>query len=119
MPTHPTQNSPALAGTPEEIDGEALLPLVGVTFWSMESVPTYVTDIREMTAAMPLTFFVVVARGWHGRRSRSDPAQYGRTVPLTVVRSISRRWSEGKSSRTWLEHRLSQTRRLPTRQTWR
>jgi hypothetical protein len=31
---------------------------------------------------------VVVARGWHGR---SDPAQYGRAVPLTVVRSISRR----------------------------
>src|SRR5262249_26122660 len=61
---------------------------------------------------------VVVARGRHGVGAH-DPAQYGRTVPFTVVRSISRRWSEGKSSRAWLEQRLSQTRRSPTRQTWR
>jgi hypothetical protein len=44
--------------------------------------------------------------------------QHGRSVPLTVVRSINRRWSEGKSVRACIEHRLSQTSRSPTRQAW-
>jgi superfamily I DNA/RNA helicase len=50
---------------------------------------------------------------------RSCPRQYGRTVPLTVVRNNSRRWSDGKSSRACIEQRLSHTMRSPTRQTWR
>jgi hypothetical protein len=45
------------------------------------------------------------------------PDQYGLPKPSTVVRSSSRRWSEGKSVRAWLEHRLSQTTRSPLRQT--
>jgi|EndMetStandDraft_2_1072991.scaffolds.fasta_scaffold23103_3 hypothetical protein len=44
-------------------------------------------------------------------------AQYGRTVPLTVVRSIRRRSFVGKSVRACDEQRLSQSRRSPTRQT--
>ena len=39
-------------------------------------------------------------------------AQYGRTVPCTVVRSIRRRWSDGKSSRACVEQRLSQTQQV-------
>jgi antitoxin HigA-1 len=43
--------------------------------------------------------------------------QYGRAVPLTVVRSISRRSVDGKSVRACDEQRLSHSRRSPTRQT--
>ena len=52
------------------------------------------------------------------RLSSHAAAQKGRHVPLTVVRRRSRRWSEGKSVRAWLEQRLSQMMRSPLRQTW-
>ena len=47
----------------------------------------------------------------------SAARQYGRTLPSTVVRSISRRSVEGKSVRAWDEQRLSHSSRSPTRQT--
>ena len=51
------------------------------------------------------------------RSRRAHGHQAGRTLPLTVVRSISRRSVEGKSRRACDEQRLSHNNRSPTCQT--
>jgi 2-haloacid dehalogenase len=53
--------------------------------------------------------------GGEARGLERDRHQYGRTVPLTVVRSIRRRSVDGKSVRACEEQRLSHSRRSPKR----
>jgi len=85
-----------------------------IAVWSLP-----VTMLLTAIVAVPLPpiLLTVFAMSLIVRLRRQSSAQYGRTLPSTVVRNISLRSVDGKSVRACEEQRLSHSKRSPTRQT--